>query len=141
MAPIFVKPGALRTLLMEEAYLAKYPGTKPKPLVDEKGEPAVAPPRIYASKGDLLVQAVAYAQLADCTAANGPELADAVLRTGAGLPDERTAAVALAPVIGQCVQEGQNITLTPEVIRGLAAEGLWQRYVSTSMPAQASAAK
>jgi hypothetical protein len=137
--PIFVKPGALRNLLMEQAYLAKFAKT-PQPLLDEKGEPKLAPPRTFVTKGEQLPQAVAYAALADCTAATGSELADAMLRTGAGMPEERTAAVALAPVIGQCVQEGQNIALTQETIRALAAEGMWQRYMAKPAPtAQASA--
>jgi hypothetical protein len=136
--PLFLKPGAIRNLFMEQAYLAKNQAA-PKPLLNEKGEPALAPARIFASKGDLLPQAVAYAQLADCTAANGSELADKVLRTPAGLPAEREAAVALAPVIGQCIAQGQNIALTPDTIRALAAEGMWQRYVFVPKPAQASA--
>jgi hypothetical protein len=136
--PLFLKPGALRNLFMEQAYLAKYQAA-PKPLLNEKGEPTLAPARIFASKGDLLPQAVAYAQLADCTAANGSELADKVLRTPVGLPAEREAAVALAPIIGQCVTQGQNIALTADTIRALAAEGMWQRYVFVPKPAQASA--
>jgi hypothetical protein len=138
MGPLFAKPGALRNLFMEQAYLAKNP-TAPKPLLDANGQPALAAARTYASKGDLLVQAVAYAQLADCTAANGPELADKLLRTGTGLADERAAAVALAPVIGDCVTQGQNIALTQDTIRALAAEGMWHRYVNTAKPALAAA--
>lgn len=136
MGPIFARPGALRTLLMESGYLAKN-NRAPKVELDDKGQPVLAPARMFVAKGDQLPQAVAYAQLADCTAANGTDLADAVLRTGAGSAEERAAAVALAPVIGQCVQEGQNISLTPETIRALAAEGMWQRYIAP--PAQASA--
>jgi hypothetical protein len=136
--PVFVKPGALRNLLMEQSYLAKF-ASLPKPLLNENGEPALAAPRTFATKDEHLSQAKIYAQLADCTAAYGTELADALLRTGAGLPEERTAAVALAPVIGQCVQEGQEIALTPEVIRSIATEGLWQRYVAAPTSAQASA--
>ena len=136
--PLFVKPGALRNLLMEGAYLTKYGAAVPKPMLNEKGEPALAPARNFVSKGDLLPQVYAYAQLADCTAANGPELADKLLRTPAGLPAEREAAVALAPVIGQCVTQGQDIKLTQDTIRAIAAEGLWQRYVYAPKPAQAS---
>lgn len=138
MGPLFGKPGALRNLVMEQAYLAKNQAA-PKLSLNEKGEPALAPARVFASAGDLLPQAVAYAQLADCTAANGSELADRLLRTPAGLPAEKEAAVALAPVIGQCVTQGQNIALTADIIRGLAAEGMWQRYVFVPKPAQASA--
>jgi hypothetical protein len=135
--PIFATPGALRNLLLEADYLEKQKA-KPAPLLDSNGQPAPARVRAFVTKDDKLQAATAYAALADCTAALGTDLADTVLRTGAGLADERAAAVALAPVIGGCVAEGQDVQLTPATIRALAAEGLWQRY-ATPNTARASA--
>lgn len=135
--PIFMTPGALRNLLLEATYLEKAQA-KPAPLMDAGGKPSPSPARSFASKEDKLASATAFATIADCTATNGLDLADALIRTGAGLPEERQAAVALAPVIGACVPEGQNVSLTPSTIRIIAAEGLWQRYASAST-AQASA--
>ena len=135
--PIFMAPTGLRNLLLEAAYLEKV-ATKPAPLLDPNGQPAPAPVRSFASKEDKLAAATAFAAIADCTAATGLDLADTLIRTGSGLPAEHQAAVALAPVIGACVPEGQNISLTATTIRTLAAEGLYQRYVAGST-AQASA--
>lgn len=127
--PVFMAPGGLRNLLLESAYLDSEQAT-PKPLLNEKGEPAAASARAFPTKGDNLPAVTAYAALADCVAAKDPALADALLRTGFGLPDERQAAVALAPSIGTCVQEGSNVSLTPASIRTLAAEGMWHRYAN-----------
>lgn len=138
MGQYLMKPGVFRSMLMENAYLAKTPSA-PQPILNDKGEPAPAPVRSYVSRQDQLAQATAFAELADCTAANGTAMADAVLRTGAGMPDERQAAVALAPVIGQCIPAGMDIKLTPDTIRGLAAEGMWQRYASVTTSTQVSA--
>lgn len=134
---VFMKAGGLRNLLLEAAYLdaAK---TTPKPLLNANGEPAEAPARTFATKDDKLPAAQTFAALADCTAAKGSTEADAVLRTTTGSAEERTAAVALAPVIGTCVQEGTNISLTPATIRTIAAEGMWQRYARSPSATMAS---
>lgn len=137
MAQYIAKPGILRSILLEQTYLAHEPSA-PQQLLNDKGEPAPSPARKYVSKADQLASAASYGELADCTAQNGTALADTVLRTGAGMPEERTAAVALAPVIGQCIPAGLDIKLTPDTIRALAAEGLWQRYASASDSAHAS---
>ncbi len=71
MAQYIAKPGILRSILMEQAYLAHQP-TAPQPIVNDKGEPAPGPARRYVSKDDSLVQATSYGELADSTAQNGP---------------------------------------------------------------------
>ncbi|GEM_PF-1450052 len=129
--PVFMTPGALRNLLLEATYLEQVKSTPPVAL-DENGQPAPVPARNFASKDDNLAPAAAFAAIADCAVSKDAGLADAVLRTGAGLPEERDAAVALAPVIGECVPAGQDLKLTLASIRALAAEGLWQRYIVAS---------
>jgi len=129
--PVFMTPGALRNLLLEATYLEQVK-SKPQVALDENGQPIAAPARRFASTDGNLAPAAAFAAIADCAVAKDAGLADAVLRTGAGLPEERAAAVALAPVIGECVPAGQNVELTPTSIRALAAEGLWQRFVFAS---------
>lgn len=134
---VFKAPGGLRNLLLEAAYLDAVKAA-PQPAVDDKGEPTAAPERSFPTTTDALASVKMFAAIADCTAAKNPAGADAVLRSNAGLADERQAAVALAPTIGTCVPNGQNFSLTPASIRTLAAEGLWGRYASGN-PAQASA--
>lgn len=134
---VMMKAGGLRNLLLESAYLDDEQAA-PQPLLNEKGEPALAPARAFPTKGDGLAAVVSYAALADCVAAKDPALADGVLRTGAGLPDERKAAVALASVLSGCVQEGANVALTPASIRTIAAEGMWHRYANKTKTAVAS---
>ena len=129
MQPIFMTPGGLRNLLLEASYLDAEAAT-PQPLLNEKGEPAPSGVRAFPTKGDNLPAVMSYAVLADCVATKDPVLADAVLRTGFSLADERKAAVALAPIIGGCVTEGSNVSLTPASIRTLAAEGMWHRYAN-----------
>ena len=138
MGMVFTAPNGLRQLMLEQAYLQHFQSA-PKPLLDAKGEPALAPPHSFASTGDKLPGAVAFAQIADCTAATGYEQADKLLRTPFGTPAEREAAIALAQsTLGSCIPEGQNISLTPASIRSIAAEGMWHRYRAAPQ-AQASA--
>jgi hypothetical protein len=133
---VFMKPGALRSLLQEATYMDQLKAVPP-PAVDDKGEPTPGMVRNFATTTDALQSVKIFAALADCAAAKNPAGADAVVRSHAGLGDEKDAAVALAPTIGSCMPEGQNIKLTQQSIRTLAAEGLWGRYASG--PAQASA--
>jgi len=135
--PVFVAKGGLRNLLLESAYLDAVKSA-PQPAVDDKGEPTAGVTRNFPTTTDALPSVKMFAALADCTAAKNPAAADAVVRSRAGLSDEKDAAVALAPTIGSCMPAGQNISLTQASIRTLAAEGLWGRYAA-GPPAQASA--
>jgi hypothetical protein len=123
------KPNALRSLLLEEAYLDARPSAPrlPDAAVEQSS-------RHFVSEGELLKQAQGLAAFADCITFKDSVGADAVLRTKPRSPEERTAARALAPTLGGCLAEGQQISLTAENIRAVVADGLWSRFGYGSKP-------
>jgi hypothetical protein len=114
----------LRALLAEEAYLARYDRAAVLP-----ADAVEAVQRTFVTTGPELVNARANAAFADCVVFNDPARSDAVLRTMPGTTEERTAARALAPTLGACLQQGQQIELKTDNIRTLVADGLWTRFV------------
>jgi hypothetical protein len=118
------KNTVLRSLLAEEAYLAKFkaPAVLPDGATENSG-------REYVSTGDARAQAEGLGAYSDCLTFRDTAGADAVLRTMPGSAEERQAARTLAPVLGACLMQGQTISLTPTNVRAILADGLWNRYV------------
>jgi len=114
-------PRALRNWLSEKAYLASRDSFTP---FDTEAQLV---PRTYFSRGGLM-RAQTFGAFADCMVAADAQKADALVRTGRGTPAEHSAAAALAPAMGACIPAGATFKLDPDTVRGLAAQGLWQRY-------------
>ena len=128
-----LQPGALHSMLTEPAYRA----ANPEPPTWFAGLFPSGTRRFVAS-GEELTQAQGLAETADCMVKSAPALSDALLRTRIASDEERTAAVALAPVLSGCFYEGQSLTLTPANIRGWAASGLWQAERSRARSSEAA---
>lgn len=110
----------LRDLMAEESYLAQY---RSAPSSSAPMTPIVMNPT---SSG----RAQALATFSDCTIRNDLGGADALLRTIPGSPQERQVATRLAPALGRCLVAGQQLRLTPGVIRGFMAFAMWSRFVA-----------
>ncbi len=113
----------LRALMLEEAYLAG--NDTPVSISDADSELTA---RSYVSSGDDLARAQGLGNYADCIVHRNAEGADTLLRTEPASAAEKSAARALAPVLGECLIDGQRIEFTPASIRALAADGLWSRW-------------
>lgn len=114
-------PTALRNWLSEKLYLAAHRSFTPF-------DPAVAvPERVYFSRTATL-RAQGLGAFSDCLVQQDAAGADALIRTQRGSAEENAAARALVPAMSQCLTSDQTLSLTQELIRGLAAQGLWQRY-------------
>jgi hypothetical protein len=123
---------SFRAILMEEAYLQRFDSA---PTLPEGA--AEQTDRTYVSKGNDLPSAMGLGQFADCLTFRGTAESDAILRTAPGTKAELTAAQAMAPILGECLVEGQKVSLTPTSIRALVADGLWVRYGRNSSSALA----
>lgn len=115
-------PQMLRTLMAEEAYLASHKRAMTLP---EGSEEFMSTRRFVPSMH--MVQSRSFADLADCVVFNAPAEADDVLRSVPTSNQESDAIEMLLPAIPGCLFEGQEITLTPQLVRELAADGLWSR--------------
>lgn len=120
-----LSPARLRVLMMEEDYLARNAAV---PAIDSG---AAAPDRTFFATGDDSVKAQAIARFSDCVVTRNSAAADALVRTMPGQDEERTAARALAPALGACLLQGEEIKLTPALVRVYAVEGLWARSNKT----------
>jgi hypothetical protein len=110
-------------MLAEEAYLAANPLP---PTLPEGATETVE--RTFVSKEDDFTLARALAAFGDCIVFRDTSKADTLLRTMPGSAAERSAAVALAPILGACLDEGSTISLTAASIRSFVADGLWNRF-------------
>lgn len=128
-------PPLLVNLLAEEAYLA----TGPKPLtIPQNGVETVA--RNFVSTADDLDHARVVAAFSDCVVFTDIADSDALVRTLPATADEQAVIRKLTPALGQCVMEGQSISLTPANIRTFVADGLWARaHYGTTVVAPAPA--
>lgn len=128
--------GPVRSLLAEDAYLA----ANDRPLsIPQGAQEAVE--RSFVAQGEELQQARALAAFADCVTYHAPVESDALLRTGRATPEEYAAVNTLAPTLGQCLTQGQNLSLTASRVRALVADGLWSRsHYGTKMATAAPAA-
>ncbi|MXO72288.1 hypothetical protein [Alteraurantiacibacter buctensis] len=112
----------LRLTLAEAAYLRRHSA----PLGLSADSPVVLAGRPVLI-GSTPEQSTAMGQFADCLVFHAPAEADALLRGPTGGDSERDNARALAPAIGQCLAEGQEVNFTPAILREYAADGLWAR--------------
>ncbi len=115
-------PMALRNWLSEKAYLEQH-----KQFTAVAADAPPVPERSYYSRAGVM-KGQAYGIFSDCIVKEDALAADALVRTQRGSPDERAAAAALVPAMSACLPDGQTLTLDQQIIRGLAAQGLWQRY-------------
>ncbi len=116
---------SLRLMMMEEAYLDRYP-TPPAWLDDEE----LPVERSYISADEVLGSAMALGTFSDCLATTAPREADALLRTPRRSEAEGAVVQRLVPHLGACLAEGHRLGLEAENVRQFAAEGLWQISVT-----------
>lgn len=112
----------LRLALAEGAYLRRHA----VPLAMGEGSP-----QFIAGRAVLLgsnpQQSQAMGQFADCLVFHAPAEADRLVRGAVGGEEEAANARALAPAIGECLPEGQQINFTASALRDYAIDGLWAR--------------
>ncbi len=120
-SPIF-----FRDLMAEEAYLA---ANKNVPVLPQPVPPA---PYKFVTTGNGLKVAMGLAEFADCVVVTDIANADALVRTMPASDDEKAIARAMAPALGECLTEGQQVSLTPATIRALTAYALWTRFGRTT---------
>lgn len=111
----------LRNLLAEEAYLR-----------DNDEAPVItadAPQDIAARFGGERVhpQISTMAALADCVVFNAADTAHEVLESRPGSNSEEEAVDALGPVIAQCANSSDTLTISTSLVRQMVADGLWSR--------------
>lgn len=111
--------GGLRQWMLQEAYLDKFPEgptwVKPGNSIDERQLPL--------SERDGTVRAIM--DFVDCVVATDPYSADYFYRAESGSEDEKAAIEQLAPTLGPCIAEGEQVQLLPDVLRLWVGEGLW----------------
>ena len=124
--------GALRQWLIQEAYFYRYD--------DSPGwiQPGIViAQRIYPlSEEQPGVRMVM--DFADCVVASDPYTADFFYRTGSGSDEEKRAIEGLTPALGPCLPQGQQIALSPPLLRAWIGEALWHA-ANYSLPASAVA--
>lgn len=122
----------LRQWMLQEAYLARYPEgatwVKPGNAIDEREQ-------LPLSQNDGTVRAIM--DFVDCVVATDPYSADYFYRAESGSADEQAAIDGLAPSLGPCVPEGEQVQLMPDVLRVWLGEGLWHAANNNS-PAPAA---
>lgn len=121
----------LRRMLTEEDYLA---GHLSAPTLAAGTVELID--RNYVSDGDNLRRAREVGTFADCVVFNDVAGSDALLRTVPASTGERAAARALVPALGKCLEQGAQLSMSPESIRVYVADGLWNRF---SRPGSAQA--
>lgn len=70
-----------------------------------------------------------FAETADCLAAKGGAVADALVRSDPGSKAENSNIILLKPAIFACLGETTSSSLSTFTIRRLVAEGLWVRFL------------
>lgn len=122
--PISTSAAQLRGALAEAVYEARFtaPQAAASPAVRVK--PLFQPERVTGSV-DAAARASEYA-LAECAAAQHPELVIGLLQTEPSTPAAQTAFQALNPAFSGCVISSAPITVDGRTIRGILAEGLYR---------------
>lgn len=124
--------GGLRQWLVQEAYFDRFPEgptwLKAGNVVGERALPLSAGNRGVSGPLDF----------ADCVVATDPFTADFYFRTTGGSEEEKRAIEALTPTLGPCLPEGQQVSLSPYLLRLLLGEALWHA-ANNSAPAPAEA--
>ncbi|HEV2817507.1 MAG TPA: hypothetical protein VGW40_09855 [Allosphingosinicella sp.] len=115
---------AIRGALAEAVYEARFtaPAAARSPALAAR--PLLQPSEV-ASGTDAAALGVGYA-LAECTAAQHPELVIAFLQTEPASPAAQAALQALNPAFVACVVPGTQISLDGRTIRGILAEDLYR---------------
>jgi hypothetical protein len=121
-------PPLIRDMLAEEAYLAR---NRTAPTLPPSPAPLAAK---FASTGASLLEAQRMESFTDCAVRKDVTGADALLRTTPASDAERNAARALAPALGGCLVQGQNVKLSPGAIRAFIAYAMWRRFVRGTAP-------
>lgn len=111
---------ALRDLMAEEFYLARY---RQAPTPSAPLPPASINPATSRWAQGMM-------SFSDCTIRNDLAASDALLRTMPNSTQERQAAGRLAPALGRCLVQGQQISFKPATIRALVAYAMWSRFVA-----------
>jgi hypothetical protein len=129
---VIYKPETFRPLFVEEAYLSKFDNAPQLPTgaVEILSRPPV-PADVEADSNSGVAAASLLAAISDCLVFKDTSGADALLRTRPFSAEERTVAISLAPAFGGCLPQGQTLKVNPQMIRALAADGLWARYART----------
>lgn len=74
--------------------------------------------------------AVIFIQIGECAARANPDGVKALLATGVGTPEERSAFAAVTPSIGGCVPAGINFGIPRLLARAYLAEGAYRNAVA-----------
>lgn len=128
--------GALRQWLVEQAYLDRY-----------ESEPTWVRPGNVVAERSLPMSAenpgvLAALDFADCVVAADPYTTDFFFRTSAGSDEEKRALEALTPLLGPCLPQGQQVQLSPYLLRVWLGEALWHaaRHSAPASPVVEAAA-
>jgi hypothetical protein len=111
---------SLRMWMLRAAYLADYP----KGPTWVKAGNVVEARKFPLSANNPLVKAEM--AFADCVVSTDPVNADFFYRTGSGSAEEGEAVKDLTPALSACLPHGQKVQLTPDSLRIVLGEGLWQ---------------
>lgn len=124
--------GALRQWLVQEAYFDRFPDAptwvQAGNVIGQRSFPLSAENRGVTEPLDF----------ADCVVAADPFTADFFYRTASGSGDEKRAIDALSPALGPCLPQGQQVQLSPALLRLWLGEALWHA-ANNSGPAPAQA--
>lgn len=118
-----ISPQALRAHLAEEAYLAN----NDAPPVIEDGAPEIIPIRYVGPSSPQWTRAEA--AFDDCIVYQAPQEAHNLLLTAPASESESVAVQRLMPALSGCLVLGEELGLTLQAVRNLAASGLWARSV------------
>ena len=121
---------SMRRWLLVEAYLGLWPS----------GPTWIVPGHVVATRNYPLSaadpQVRGVMDFADCVTIGDANSSDLLVRTQPGSADEAAAIEYLMPTLSACLAQGNQIELTPSVLRLWLAEGLWHA-ANNSTPAPA----
>lgn len=110
---------SLRQMLVQEAYFDRF----------EDGPTWIKPgysigQREFPLSGQITgVRAVL--DFADCVVGTDPYSADYFFRTSPGTPEEQAVLSGMTPTLGACIPQGQQVQLSPVLLRTWLGEALW----------------
>jgi hypothetical protein len=122
--PVSTSAAQLRGALAEAVYEARFTTAQAAASPAVPVKPLFQPQRVTGGV-DSATLAPEYA-LAECAAAQHPELVIGLLQTEPSTPAAQTAFQALNPAFGGCVISSATITVDGRTIRGILAEGLYR---------------
>lgn len=123
----------LRQWVLQEAYFDRYPESpgwiQPGSVIAARAYPLSAGNQGVSGPLDF----------ADCIVAGDPYTADFFFRTVSGSDDEKRALDTLMPALSPCLPQGQQVQLSPALLRLWLGEALWHA-ANNSAPAPAETA-